>query len=381
VRAARALRTLPHVSAAMRCGELSFAKVRALTRVATVENEAELLAVARTGTAAQVERIVRAWRRVDRLEEQQAEAGRHDSRHLSIHVDEDGMYIVRGRLDPEAGALLEKALEVAGDVLFGRRANSSKLRSTRADHAARADSAGRPAAASPSPSVDAAQRRADALALVAERALTRAQAQDAAASRGQPFEVVIHVDADGLRREAATGQAVIAGGVRVSAETSRRLACDAGRVIMMSDANGDTIDVGRRTRTVPAPIRRALEHRDRTCRFPGCDVRWCDAHHIIHWADGGTTGLANLVLLCRRHHRAVHEEGFRIARDAAGDLRFHYPDGRVIPAVPPAPELRADLPALHAAQNIVVDGDALVSFWTGQSLDVHHAIATLRPRE
>ncbi|MGH7448878.1 MAG: hypothetical protein ACRELT_15005, partial [Longimicrobiales bacterium] len=95
----------------------------------------------------------------------------------------------------------------------------------------------------------------------------------------------------------------------------------------------------------------------------------------------GRTGLANLVLLCRRHHRAVHEEGFRIARDAAGDLRFHYPDGRVIPAVPPAPELRADLPALHAAQNIVVDGDALVSFWTGQSLDVHHAIATLRPRE
>ena len=154
VRTARALRTLPRVGEAMRKGELSFAKVRAITRVATAENEAELLDVARSGTAAQVERIVRAWRRVDRLEEQHAEAERHEARHLSLYVDDDGMYVIRGRLDPEAGALLEKALESADDALCGRRADS---RSRATAHRTE-----------PTP---AAQRCADTMRLVAERAL------------------------------------------------------------------------------------------------------------------------------------------------------------------------------------------------------------------
>jgi hypothetical protein len=188
----------------------------------------------------------------------------------------------------------------------------------------------------------------------------------------------VHVDAEALRQDAAAGQSVIAGGARVSAETSRRLACDAGRRAMTYDENGSTLDVGRRSRTVPAAIRRALEHRDRRCRFPGCELRYCDAHHIVHWADGGTTALANLVLLCRRHHRAVHEEGLRIERDAAGDLRFHHPNGRVIPDVPAAPMLQGDLASRHAAQRVAVNSEALISFSTGQSLDVNHAIVTLR---
>jgi hypothetical protein len=129
---------------------------------------------------------------------------------------------------------------------------------------------------------------------------------------------------------------------------------------------------------VPTAIRRALEHRDRRCRFPGCELRYCDAHHIVHWADGGTTALANLVLLCRRHHRAVHEEGFRIERDTAGDLRFHHPTGRLIPNVPAAPTLQGDLASRHAAQGVAVNSEALVSFSTGQSLDLNHAIVTLR---
>src|SRR5690606_3369543 len=131
----------------------------------------------------------------------------------------------------------------------------------------------------------------------------------------------------------------------------------------------------------PVAIRRALEHRDRTCRVPGCELRYCDAHHIVHWADGGATALTNLVLLCRHHHRAVHEEGFRIARDAAGDLRFHHPDGRVIPAAPAAPTLQADLINLHDAQGVSVDKDALVSFSTGQPVDLEYAIAVLRGNE
>jgi hypothetical protein len=113
------------------------------------------------------------------------------------------------------------------------------------------------------------------------------------------------------------------GVVDVSAETSRRVSCDASVVQMRHSADGTVLDVGRKTRTVPASIRRALQARDRRCRFPGCMARRCDAHHLEHWVDGGATGIDNLILLCRRHHRAVHEGGFRLIR---------HPDGRDVSA-------------------------------------------------
>ena len=102
------------------------------------------------------------------------------------------------------------------------------------------------------------------------------------------------------------------GGVDVSAETSRRLACDASVVVLHEGADGSALDVGRKTRSIPPAIRRALNARDTGCRFPGCTARHCDAHHLVHWADGGRTSLDNLVLLCRRHHRLLHEGGYRI---------------------------------------------------------------------
>jgi hypothetical protein len=270
------------------------------------------------------------------------------------------MYVVRGRLDPEAGALLEKALEAANESLFERRRSEPRP----ASEASSLDD--------PTP---AAQRRADAIALVAERALAQAAA---VGPRRSAIEVVVHVDADTLRHDSATGQAVIAGGARVSAETSRRLSCDSGRVVMTSDENGRTLNVGRRTRTVPAPIRRALEHRDGRCRFPGCELRYCDAHHIEHWADGGATALDNLLLLCRRHHRAVHEEGFRVERDAEGSVRFHQPNGCAIPNVPAAPALQTDLVSMQGAESVNVNDDALVTFASGQRLDLSMALLMLR---
>lgn len=154
-------------------------------------------------------------------------------------------------------------------------------------------------------------------------------------------------------------------GSRLSAESARRLACDAGltRVAAASDgAGGDTLrdaigcprcgdhGLGRKTRTVPPAVRRALEARDRGCRFPGCRLRFTDAHHIVHWADGGETGLHNLILLCARHHRAVHEGGFRVCTDRDGVAVFFGPNGRVIAEAPPLPELDAEpVEALVAA--------------------------------
>src|SRR5258705_9393645 len=118
VRVARALGTLPRLAEALACGELAYAKVRALTRVATPETEARLLAVGRAGTAAHVERIVRGWRRVDRLAEAQETAKRHEGRALHVYQDEDGMVVIRGRLAPEVGAVLIQALTAAREALY-----------------------------------------------------------------------------------------------------------------------------------------------------------------------------------------------------------------------------------------------------------------------
>src|SRR5256712_4452060 len=113
VRVARALGTLPRLAEALACGELSYSKVRALTRVATPETEERLLKVGRAGTAEHVERIVRGWRRVDRIAEAKQGIQRHRSRGLHVYQDEDGMVVIRGRLEPETGAVLMKALEGA----------------------------------------------------------------------------------------------------------------------------------------------------------------------------------------------------------------------------------------------------------------------------
>ena len=117
----------------------------------------------------------------------------------------------------------------------------------------------------------------------------------------------------------------------VSAETSRRLACDASVVEVKRGADGSVLDVGRRTRTIPPALRRALEIRDSGCRFPGCGLRFTDAHHIVHWADGGETALSNLILLCGHHHRALHEEGFRVRAREGGTFQFFDRTGWPLP--------------------------------------------------
>jgi HNH endonuclease len=119
-----------------------------------------------------------------------------------------------------------------------------------------------------------------------------------------------------------------------SAETSERLSCDASRTWIRHDEEGVPVEVGRKTRTIPPALRRALLHRDQVCRFPGCERRFVQAHHIRHWAHGGPTVLSNLMLLCRYHHRAVHEEGYQVTRGENGALAFHRPDGQAVLEAP-----------------------------------------------
>ncbi len=171
-------------------------------------------------------------------------------------------------------------------------------------------------------------------------------------------------------------------GTDVSAETSRRLACDAGMVVMKHDSDGKILDVGRRTRTIPTAIRRALTVRDEGCQFPGCGLKYCEAHHVKHWADGGETSLDNLVLLCRHHHRAVHEEGYTIQRSSDGELKFLRPQGWEIPYVPPPPPLPQDpfeeLSVLLEGEDISIDASTGFPTWEGGPLDLGWAIEGYR---
>jgi hypothetical protein len=335
VRVARALGTLPLLAQALARGELSYAKVRELTRVATPETEETLLAVGRAGTAEHVERIVRGWRRMDLKAENQA-ANR-----------------------PEVGALLLKALEAARESLYQR---------------------GRDEALDDNPPT-MEQLQADALALLAETALHKGINPGAP---GERYQVVVHVDAAVLADVEQPGQSVLEGGARVPAGTSQRLACDATRVLMRQDAEGRVIEVGARTRTIPPAIRRALQHRDKGCRFPGCGVRFGQGHHIRHWAHGGPTTLSNLTMLCRRHHRAVHEQGFQVERQPDGELQFRRPNGVAISQVSPSPDLPADSVAVIRSRNeengLALHARTALPHWLGERLDVAYAIDVLHPR-
>ena len=367
VRVARALGELPRLSAAMRRGSISYSKIRAITRVATPETEERLLDFARCATAAHVERLVRAWRRVDGIAEAEDDRRRHASRYLDTWVDEDGMLVLRGRLSPEVGAIVQRALEAAADRIY--REASGNTDGSVAD----AEPGGRE-------SVSAGQRRADAVGLIAESALAADLDRGTAGDR---YQVVVHVDAEALTEGAEAGHAALEDGIRVPAETSRRMACDAARVEMRHNRDGSVLDVGRKTRTIPPAIRRALMARDHRCRFPGCSSRHCDAHHVRHWADGGATRLQNLLLLCRRHHRAVHEEGFTIELGKTGEVCFFWPDGRVLPDAPGAPiwagRPLASTDARLEAADLSIDPHTATPDWYGERLDLHWAIRVLHP--
>jgi len=234
VRVAKALVVLPRLSGALQRGEISYAKVRALTRVATPRNEERLLQLAYHATASQVERVARAWRRCDRLEEAREDRKHHLTRSVSTYVDEDGMVVLRARLTPEQGAVVQRALEAAAEQLYQK-----------SKDAAPADSLVE--------EVSFAQRRADALALIAECAL---QSNLDRGNAGDRYQVVLHVEAGADTGEPIqTIVEVDQGPVRVSAETLRRLSCDAAVVTMREGPDGSVLGVGRKARTVPTPIR------------------------------------------------------------------------------------------------------------------------------
>ena len=389
VRVARSLESFPRIGAAFRRGEVSYSKVRAMTRVATPENEAYLLHIARHATAAHVERLVSGYRRVQRSAERRRADAVHEARALTFRHDDDGALVLEARLPPEMGAVVLDALAAAGEALYRRRRAFSE--NGRGD-----DSAESP----PGPAEELprdpdtpwwardvherqprAARRADALVLMAESLLAHGAASRPA---GERHQVVLHVDAEVLADPGSPGRSEIQQGPALAADTARRLACDAGVVRIVEDGDGRPLDVGRRTRSIPPAIRRALRARDGGCRFPGCTARhFVEGHHVEHWADGGTTGLGNLVQLCRFHHRLVHEGGFGV--QVTGDQRFTFtrPDGRIIEPVPvmkaedDSAESSRDIEALNRTQGLDIDHRTCASLWDGTPLDADLAVEHL----
>src|SRR5690606_17845076 len=316
VRVAHALKTLPAIGRAFAEGKLSYSKVRALTRVAGAHNEDELVAFALTTTAAQVEERCRELRYGHPDSTEQALRA-HARRGLSLrHDPHRGTVVITVELPVETAELVDKALD-------------------RALEAAGASAGASAEASKPGPELAGeswSAQRADALVTLAKAYLNGGEAH-ASGTSGTPnhYQVMVHVEESALRGGAGRSGLPI--------ETVRRLACHNDLVVLVEDRNGEPLSVGRKTRVVPAAIRRALWARDRGCRFPGCGrKRFVEPHHIVHWANGGETSLDNLIRLCSARHAAVHEGGFRIEKDYRDRWFFRRPDGRAVPACGYRPE-------------------------------------------
>jgi Domain of unknown function (DUF222) len=328
VRVAHRLAELPLIDEALRRGELSYSKVRAMTRVATAGNEAALLEQAKLTTAAQLERICCFYRQVQRPTREMED----ERRWVTSRTTDDGMVSIQIRVLPDEAARLMRAIEVCAGT----------------------------------------GRMVDGAVALAESALSGASSE--ASPIRPPVEVVLHVDADTLEGHTEAGDGV-------PAETCRRILCDAGIVPLAEDGAGKTIDVGRKMRTIPTALRRALRARDGGCRYPGCsNRRFVDAHHVHHWIDGGETSLSNTYLLCRTHHRRVHEHGFTATvRD--GDLVFFDPAGREIPSAPARSPLddaaldrwRADF----LRCGIEISAETNQPGWDGEPVDYDSCVAAL----
>jgi hypothetical protein len=303
VRTARALRSLPAIAAAFAAGRLSYSKARALTRVATLQDEDLLLAYALDANVARVEERCRQIRNVAPQSVHHAQRA-WSSRTLTAWRDEGrGMLRLSVEVPIEEGELILKALDFAvatGDV------------ATAIDPDVVAESKGTAWRA----------QQADALVAVMRSYLGDGHGEGSATA--DHFQVVVHADLESLTRGVGRADLPI--------ETVKRLLCDCSVVTVAEDGEGNPLDVGRKQRTVSTPLRRALHARDRGCTFPGCHrTRHLDGHHLKHWLEGGETNPGNMTLLCTYHHRMLHEGGFSIGKEAGGALRFVTADGRTIP--------------------------------------------------
>ena len=342
VRVARALEALPAITAAFAAGTISYSKVRALVRVATPESDADLVELARCGTAAHIERIVAGYERVRRLCDGDLAAAQVAARGIWKEALADGTVELRLRLTPDT------AVAVLAEV------------------DARVAEMGTPAAGDERDPFSA--RRADALVEIVTSARVERTGSPTAC------DIVVHADLETLS-DGVPGRCESADGSGFAMQMLQRLACD-GRVQLAIDRDGCTLDIGRRSRKVPTALRRALTERDEgRCRWPGCESRFgVEIHHLVYWTQGGPTDRSNLVSLCWRHHRSVHERGWHLSGDPDHELLFVGPDGRTVAESErlPSVEPREGGPS--------IDEQTIQPTWAGEVLDLDLAVIAIRSR-
>jgi hypothetical protein len=423
VRVACKLGEFPATDDALRRGELSYSKVRAILRVATPANEAMLLEVARMSTAAEVEKLARKYAQVQAHGKASTPRDDEQRRYVRRRDTEDGMVKIEAVLHPDEAELVWAMLDHAAKQCAREPVDApASVRSVRAErtndsaethHVLDVTVAASPALSSvagceeaivmeiasraPGSPISPLRQAASAARRAFHRAdgllaVTQAYLRGDRANRA-PVEVMVTIPLSELRgssaaaREDATHPAVadpIASGCMgsecVSAETVRRLSCDAGVVECVEDAQGVPLSVGRKRRTIAGSLKRALLKRDTTCTFPGCAHSvFLEGHHIQHWADGGDTSLENGLLLCSHHHRHVHEYGYQVELGPDHRPQFRDPRGRIVPAVPERYSA-ADLgwPRIRAANaGLGISAETIACEWNGKPMPYANVVDQL----
>ncbi len=337
VRVARALRDLPVIRAEFGAGRLSYAKVRALTRIATPGTDAGLAEIAGPMTGNQLERFARAHRQVSSADDAAARV----QRRLAWRIEDDGSLAGSFRLPPLAGAVLLKALRAAAGDLEHPHGADPEHRPGGPEHGGSAE----PPAGDQVPAGDTPE-------------------PGGAETPSSPPRVPGH-PVDPARCHVEDGPAI-------SVSTAQMIACSSSWSWMLHDSAGKLLDLGRRRRRPNAALRRAARERDTCrCRFPGCESRRVDLHHIQYWSHGGRTKLDNLVSLCKYHHMLVHDRGYLIAAARDGTFAFYRPDGTAIPASPPLPQPDGAIGDCH---DVEITPETIIPPWYGERLDLDYAI-------
>ena len=398
VRVARALRDLPVIRGEFGAGRLSYAKVRALTRIATPDTEQGLAEIAAPMTASQLDRFARAHRRVTHADDATARI----QRRLTWRFEDDGSLAGTFRLPPLQGAVLLQALRAAAGDLEHPHDGANDSVPAGTPPAGDPSAGGEHSADGSEPALVTSTGLADALLVIAEAFLAD---KITTADNPEVYQVIVHVGTDALTpapagddpdgddpagddpdgvpagtptaarpdHPADPGRCHVEDAPAISVSTAQMITCTAALSWMLHDRDGSILDLGRRRRRPSSALRRATRERDHCrCRYPGCESRRTDLHHIQYWANGGRTSLDNLINLCKRHHMLIHDRGYLIA-NAGGTFTFYQPDGTVLPASPALPTADGTIADCHDAD---ITPDTIIPAWYGERFDLDYAIYT-----
>lgn len=406
LRVAKCLENLPLIDEAFKQAEVSYSKVRAMTRVATPENEDYFLYISRYGTTSHIEKLVRKYKQVKKSEAIKTLDNEHEARDFSYYQDDDGMWVVKARLPMVEGGLLIKAInEVASQKFIDIYGNQDKKdKQNKNDKKVSAETF---KAELDGPELidkpNMGQIRADVLTSIAEHYIATASKENGApvALKGhERCQVVLHVDAKTLKSkhteqekeheccEHEHNPPPNIDNRWITIENAKRFSSDASILTAYEDEYGNVLNVGRNTRTIPPALARALNIRDETCRFPGCcESNYVDFHHIQHWANNGPTNVDNLVKLCRFHHRALHSGLYTIERRGSCDkefstqnkahvdtLIFKTKHGIEMPQYPELPKPESSNEAFFSERWPDVNCETGSSHWCGETMDYGMAI-------